>query len=128
MGTPEAEDGSADLQHVLGVAREVGRTMDGYRVMPMDQAAPIGDFFVTVTGNLKVIRGEHFAAIRSRRIDGSHSAHEHRGIHERVAPRETSLFARRRQKGEKTDAIAGGCLARGHHGFAGLNRPQNQAF
>ncbi|OLC43237.1 MAG: adenosylhomocysteinase, partial [Nitrospirae bacterium 13_1_40CM_4_62_6] len=35
--------------------------MDGYRVLPMDEAAPVGDFFVTVTGNLKVIRGEHFA-------------------------------------------------------------------
>ncbi|TLY36245.1 MAG: adenosylhomocysteinase, partial [Nitrospirae bacterium] len=26
--------------------------MDGYRVLPMDEAAPVGDFFVTVTGNL----------------------------------------------------------------------------
>ncbi len=42
--------------------------MDGYRVMPMEDAAPIGDFFVTVTGNLKVIRKEHFAAMKDGAI------------------------------------------------------------
>jgi adenosylhomocysteinase len=42
--------------------------MDGFRVMPMEQAAAIGDFFVTVTGNLKVIRGEHFAAMKDGAI------------------------------------------------------------
>lgn len=42
--------------------------MDGYRVMPMEEAAPIGDFFVTVTGNLKVIRGEHFAQMKDGAI------------------------------------------------------------
>jgi adenosylhomocysteinase len=34
--------------------------MDGFRVMPMEQAAPIGDLFITVTGNKHVIRSEHF--------------------------------------------------------------------
>ncbi len=38
--------------------------MDGFRVMPMSEAAKIGDFFVTVTGNCKVIRGEHFASMK----------------------------------------------------------------
>ena len=42
--------------------------MDGFRVMPMEDAAPIGDFFVTVTGNLKVIRGEHFSAMKDGAI------------------------------------------------------------
>jgi len=42
--------------------------MDGFRVMPMEQAAPIGDFFVTVTGNLKVIRSEHFAVMKDGAI------------------------------------------------------------
>ena len=42
--------------------------MDGFRVMPMAQAAPVGDFFVTVTGNLKVIRGEHFAEMKDGAI------------------------------------------------------------
>jgi len=35
--------------------------MDGFRVMPMEQAARIGHFFCTVTGNIHVIRKEHFA-------------------------------------------------------------------
>jgi adenosylhomocysteinase len=34
--------------------------MDGYRVMPMAEAAKIGDIFVTVTGDLNVIDGKHF--------------------------------------------------------------------
>jgi len=33
--------------------------MDGYRVMTMAEAAPIGDIFVTVTGDINVIRREH---------------------------------------------------------------------
>jgi adenosylhomocysteinase len=42
--------------------------MDGFRVMPMEQAAPVGDFFITVTGNLKVIRQEHFAVMKDGAI------------------------------------------------------------
>jgi adenosylhomocysteinase len=34
--------------------------MEGYRVMPMVKAAPLGDLFVTLTGNAEVIRPEHF--------------------------------------------------------------------
>ncbi len=43
-------------------------SMDGFRVMPMAQAAPIGDFFCTVTGNIHVIRKEHFAKMKSGAI------------------------------------------------------------
>jgi len=43
-------------------------SMDGFRVMPMAQAAPIGDFFCTVTGNLHVIRKEHFAKMKDGAI------------------------------------------------------------
>jgi adenosylhomocysteinase len=35
--------------------------MDGYRVMPMREASKIGDVFITATGDISVIRGEHFA-------------------------------------------------------------------
>ncbi|HXX29703.1 MAG TPA: adenosylhomocysteinase [Myxococcaceae bacterium] len=42
--------------------------MDGYRVMPMKEAARIGDFFCTVTGNLNVIRGEHFETMKDGAI------------------------------------------------------------
>ncbi len=42
--------------------------MDGYQVMPMTEAAAIGDIFVTVTGDLNVIREEHFAVMKSGAI------------------------------------------------------------
>ncbi len=38
--------------------------MDGYRVMPMIEAAPIGDIFVTLTGDLNVIDKHHFEAMK----------------------------------------------------------------
>jgi adenosylhomocysteinase len=38
--------------------------MDGFRVMPMQQAAAVGDIFITVTGNKHVIRGEHFDVMK----------------------------------------------------------------
>ncbi len=38
--------------------------MDGYRVMPMAEAAPLGDIFVTLTGNIEVIRLEHMRAMK----------------------------------------------------------------
>jgi len=42
--------------------------MDGYRVMPIADAAAIGDFFCTVTGDINVIRGEHFKAMKDGAI------------------------------------------------------------
>ncbi|MEF2964680.1 adenosylhomocysteinase [Paenibacillus sp. M1] len=42
--------------------------MDGFRVMPMLEAAKIGDFFVTVTGNRDVIRGEHYDVMKDGAI------------------------------------------------------------
>lgn len=38
--------------------------MDGFRVMPMADAARVGDIFCTVTGNLNVIRKEHFLKMK----------------------------------------------------------------
>jgi adenosylhomocysteinase len=38
--------------------------MDGFLVMPMSEAAPIGDLFVTLTGDTSVIRGEHFELMK----------------------------------------------------------------
>jgi adenosylhomocysteinase len=43
-------------------------TMDGFRVMPMEEAAPIGDIFCTLTGNMHVIRAEHFKAMKDGAI------------------------------------------------------------
>ncbi len=42
--------------------------MDGYRVMPMIDAARIGDVFITVTGDKDVIRREHFEVIKDGAI------------------------------------------------------------
>ena len=43
--------------------RALEAVMDGFRVMPMAEAAKIGQLFVTVTGNKGVLRKEHFAAM-----------------------------------------------------------------
>jgi adenosylhomocysteinase len=44
--------------------RGIEALMDGHRVMPIAQAAREGDLFVTVTGNLKVLSGDHLASMR----------------------------------------------------------------
>ncbi|MBI5788553.1 MAG: adenosylhomocysteinase [Candidatus Schekmanbacteria bacterium] len=43
-------------------------TMDGYRVMPIAEAAKIGDFFVTVTGDCHVINKDHFLTLKDGAI------------------------------------------------------------
>jgi adenosylhomocysteinase len=43
-------------------------TMQGFRVLPMAEAARIGDVFVTVTGNRDVLREEHFAVMKDGAI------------------------------------------------------------
>ena len=42
--------------------------MDGYRVMPMHKAAPLGDLFVTLTGDINVLREEHFIQMKDQAI------------------------------------------------------------
>ena len=44
--------------------KAIEAVLDGYRVMPMEKAAPIGDLFVTVTGNKSVLRDGHFRAMK----------------------------------------------------------------
>lgn len=48
--------------------RALEANMDGYQVMPMKEAAKIGDFFVTVTGNLNVVRSEHMLLMKDGAI------------------------------------------------------------
>jgi adenosylhomocysteinase len=42
--------------------------MDGFQVMTMAEAAPLGDLFITLTGNIHVIRPEHFSAMKDGAI------------------------------------------------------------
>jgi adenosylhomocysteinase len=42
--------------------------MDGFEVMPMAEAAKIGNIFITLTGNKHVLRGEHFKSMRDGAI------------------------------------------------------------
>ena len=48
--------------------KAVEAVMDGFRVMPISEAASIGDIFVTVTGNRHVIDSEHFAKMKDGAI------------------------------------------------------------
>jgi adenosylhomocysteinase len=48
--------------------RALEAVMDGYQVMPLIEAAPLGDFFTTVTGDIHVIRKEHFVVMKEGAI------------------------------------------------------------
>ncbi|HUX02062.1 MAG TPA: adenosylhomocysteinase [Phycisphaerae bacterium] len=48
--------------------RALEARMDGYWVMPMAEAAKVGDLFITVTGDCTVIRPEHFRVMKSGAI------------------------------------------------------------
>jgi len=48
--------------------RGLEAVMDGYQVMPIAEAAPLGDIFCTVTGDIHVIRTEHFEVMKDGAI------------------------------------------------------------
>lgn len=48
--------------------RALEAVMDGFRVMPMSAAAPIGDIFITATGDINVIDGHHFEVMKGGAI------------------------------------------------------------
>src|SRR5438445_7404581 len=48
--------------------KAVEAVMDGFRVMPISAAAPLGDIFITVTGNRHVIDREHFERMKDGAI------------------------------------------------------------
>jgi adenosylhomocysteinase len=48
----------------INPTKAIEAVMDGFRVMPMSEAAKIGDVFITVTGNKNVISGDHFSRMK----------------------------------------------------------------
>ncbi|BAZ82028.1 adenosylhomocysteinase [Sphaerospermopsis kisseleviana CS-549] len=48
--------------------KAIEAVMDGFRVLPMSEAASQGDLFITVTGNKHVVRGEHFDVMKDGAI------------------------------------------------------------
>jgi len=48
--------------------KAIEATMDGFRVMPMAEAAKIGDVFCTLTGDINVIRPEHFKVMKDNAV------------------------------------------------------------
>jgi len=55
----------------IDAIRALEAAMDGYRVMPMKDAARVGDVFVTVTGDMHVVRGEHFPLMKTARFSAT---------------------------------------------------------
>jgi adenosylhomocysteinase len=49
----------------INPVRALEAVMDGYRVMPMHEAAKIGDIFITVTGNKGILTAEHFERMKN---------------------------------------------------------------
>jgi adenosylhomocysteinase len=52
----------------INPVKAIEAAMDGFRVMSMEEAAPIGDLFCTLTGNVNVIRTEHFEKMKEGAI------------------------------------------------------------
>lgn len=52
----------------VDAVKGIEAAMDGFMVMPMAKAAPMGDLFITVTGDINVIRLEHVLKMKDRAI------------------------------------------------------------
>jgi len=60
--------GSNVIVTEINPIRALEAVMDGFRVLPMKEAAKIGDLFITLTGDIKVISKEHFAEMKDGAI------------------------------------------------------------
>ena len=81
-------------------------TMDGFRVMPMDEAAALGDIFVTLTGDIRVLTGRHFKAMKDGAVVAN-SGHFDVEI-DKEALRELSSEVRTPRDSVETFVLAGG--------------------
>jgi len=62
VGTPPDEDGSADLKHVLAVARDIGKYMNGFKVVVDKSTVPVGTA-ERVTAEIKKHTDHNFAVV-----------------------------------------------------------------
>jgi len=60
--------GATVLVTEINPVRALEAAMDGFQVVSMEEAAPRGDLFITVTGNKSVLRREHFMAMKDGAI------------------------------------------------------------
>jgi adenosylhomocysteinase len=60
--------GAIVLVTEIDAIKALEAAMDGFAVMPMAQAAKVGELFVTLTGNKNVIRAEHFRVMKDRAV------------------------------------------------------------
>ena len=60
--------GASVIVTEVDAIRALEATMDGFRVMPMAQAAKVGDLFCTLTGDIHVLRKEHFEKMKDGAI------------------------------------------------------------
>ncbi len=60
--------GASTIVTEIDPIRAIEATMDGFWVMPMSEAAKVGDLFITVTGNIAVIRMEHFRQMKDNAV------------------------------------------------------------
>ena len=65
---PGVEEHAVDLGQGPEPVVALEASMDGFLVAPMSEAAPLGDLFLTLTGNTSVIREEHFRAMKDGAI------------------------------------------------------------
>jgi UDPglucose 6-dehydrogenase len=62
VGTPPDEDGSADLKYVLAVAQDIGKYMNGFKIVVNKSTVPVGTT-ETVTAEIKKYTNQKFAVI-----------------------------------------------------------------
>jgi len=60
--------GSIVIVTEIDAVKALEASMDGFQVMPMAEAAKVGELFVTLTGNKHVIRSEHFRVMKDRAV------------------------------------------------------------
>ena len=64
----KALDATMDGFRMVDPFKALDATMDGFRIMQMDEAAKVGDIFVTVTGCKDVITPKHFAVMKDQAV------------------------------------------------------------